>query len=101
MERQLYTSIALTPNTVINQYIIPCKIHEEYTDLTCQGVCIELISEKYGGRAIHNSIQLDNVFCKYNDAVRFMEYIRANKTKPYELNEVLNKFISETYLNAV
>lgn len=101
MQKQLYTSIALSPAAVINQYIIPCKIHEEYTDLICYGICIEMIHEKYGGRAVHNSVQLDNVFCKYKDAVNFMEYIRINKTKPHELQEALNKFISETYLNVV
>lgn len=101
MQKQLYSSIILTPSTIIKQYIIPGKIHEEYTDMICYGVCIELINEKYGGRRTVSSVQLDNVFCKLHDALRFMEYIRTNKTRPENLENALNTFVQETYLSVV
>lgn len=101
MQKQLYASIILTPTITINQYIIPCKIHEEYTNLTCYGVCIEMINERYGGGTLRSSTQLDNVFCKCQDAVDFMEYIRVHKTKPEDLESALKNFVSERYLIVV
>lgn len=101
MQKQLYSSFILNPTTIINQYIVPCKIHEKYTDLICYGVCIEQVNEKYGGRSIRNSVQFDNVFCKYDDVINFMKYIYVNKTKPDELNESLNRFVDEIYLTVI
>ena len=101
MQKQLYASIILTPTITINQYIIPSKIHEEYTDMTCYGVCIEMINERYGGGTVRSTTQLDNLFCKCQDAVDFMEYIRVHKTKPENLESALKHFVSERYLIVV
>lgn len=101
MQKQLYSSIILTPTITINHYILPSKLHEKYSDLTCYGVCVEMINERYGGGTLRSSTQLDNIFCKCQDAIDFMEYIRANKIKPDGLEASLKNFVAERYLIVV
>ena len=92
----LYSRVHMDKNTVLEYYLIIEDIAEDYPGLKSYGVRINKISRFAGGGKTVEMKQINNIFCRKDDAEGFVECISRNKVTPITLRDVAEDYVIES-----
>lgn len=83
-------------NVILEYFLITEKISERYIGLKCYGVKINKISRYAGGGKTIEMKQINNIFCRFDDAEAFLRCIVKNHVTPIALREVAEDYVVES-----
>ena len=78
---------------VLDYYIVPQLFREDFSDVVCYGIKVVETSYYDGGGRCVESVQVDNVFCRRDDADAFIKLICNGSVTPVELRDVIEDYV--------
>lgn len=96
MQREIFcgnTVIDGDERILLEYFIIPKYIHEEYCNLWQYGVKVKKTVMKNGGTNIAETKEISNIFYDESEAKRFVQLIMKNRVTPVTLMDVVEDYI--------
>ncbi len=89
-------SIVKNGKILLEYYIVPQYIHEDYCNIRQYGIKVKKTLVKDGGARITETKEISNVFYDEKSARKFAELIMKNKVTPVTLTDVVEDYIVST-----